>query len=393
MTRPRLVLVSRRFWPLVGGAETAMDRLAGALVARGCAVTVLTARWDARWPLELHRHGVRVVRLPQPRLRFWGTLQYLFALQRWLRAHRGEFDLAYVSMLKHDAYAVVGLGRRLGFPVVLRAEGAGPTGDCHWQLEARFGRTIKRRCAQAELLVAPSPPVERELIAAGYRRDRIRYAPNGVPVPLSRSAAAQAAARAALAAAQESLRLPSDAPLVVYTGRLHAGKDLATLVRSWPQVLAHVPHARLWLVGDGPEHAALHEQVRDEHLEGSVTLTGAFDDVGDVLAAADAFVLPSLAEGLSMSLLEALAVGLPAVVSDIPANRTLVTDGQTGRTFPPGDASALARALADVLADPAAAAPLGFAGRALVEREYSLDRMADEHCRLFEQLLATARKR
>ncbi|MEZ6069978.1 MAG: glycosyltransferase [Pirellulales bacterium] len=114
----RVVIVTRRFWPLVGSAETMTARLAAALAARLDRVTILTARWDRHWPEEIEHHGVRVVRLRQSQLRWWGTWQYVQAISRWLTQQRDEVDLVYVSMLKHDAYAAIGFGDRHGVPVV-----------------------------------------------------------------------------------------------------------------------------------------------------------------------------------------------------------------------------------------------------------------------------------
>ena len=86
-------------------------------------------------------------------------------------------------MLKHDAYVVVGAGRRRGFPVVLRPEGAGATGDIAWQGWGRFGKRIARRCREASAFVSISPAVTAELARAGYDPRRIVALPNGVPVP------------------------------------------------------------------------------------------------------------------------------------------------------------------------------------------------------------------
>lgn len=77
MKAPRVVLVSRRFWPLVGGAESAMANVAAEFKAQGAECTILTAAWDRSWPNEIVHHGVRVVRLRQPSLRFYGTWRYL----------------------------------------------------------------------------------------------------------------------------------------------------------------------------------------------------------------------------------------------------------------------------------------------------------------------------
>ncbi len=101
-------------------------------------------------------------------------------LRRWFA--RNLIDLAYVSMLKHDAYVAIGEGRSLGFPVVLRPEGAEATGDLAWQSWGRFGRTIGRRCRRTEAFVSISRAITSELLGAGYDAARIHELPNGVPV-------------------------------------------------------------------------------------------------------------------------------------------------------------------------------------------------------------------
>lgn len=387
----RVVLITRRFWPLVGGAEMVMARLAAEFHRRGLAVTLLTARWQRDWPQEIEHHGVRVIRLPNPASRFWGTWRYMHAVSRWLRGNRASFDLVYVSMLKHDAYAAIGEARRGRFPAVLRAEGAGLSGDCHWQLDANFGRRIKRRCLQADALIAPSPAIERELVVAGYPRDRIHYLANGVPVPPLGGAAAREEARTALAELDPALWLEPDAPLAVYTGRLHDMKGLDHLVSAWPAVLRCYPKARLWLVGEGSYRHALTEQIQNLGLAGRVLLTGAFDDVEDFLAAADLFVLPSLEEGMSLALLEAMARGLPVVATAIAANEVLVADGEHGRLVAKADPAALSAAIVDLWSHPEEAAKLGEQARRRVSAEFSLTKMVDEHLTLFERLLSAAR--
>lgn len=391
MTLPRVVLVTRRFWPLVGGAEIMAARFAAGLHARGAETTILTARWQPNWPGEIEHHGVRVVRLANPQTRVWGTWCYMRALGQWLSKNHAAFDLAYVSMLKHDAYAAIAAARRHRFPVVLRAEGAGLTGDCHWQLEANFGLQIKRRCQRADAFVAPSPAIERELIVAGYARNRIHYIPNGVDIPDERDEASRAAARADLAEADASLAIGESAPLVVYTGRLHAMKGLEYLVRAWPTVLARVPDARLWLVGDGPFRQEINELIGSLGLWGFVYLAGPFDDVEDFLRAADVFVLPSLEEGMSLAALEAMAGGLPVVATDIPANKAILEDNVTGRLVPPRDSDRLAAAILGLLEDGPAGEALGRAARQQASGRFSLDRTLDGHLQLFEQLLAARR--
>jgi len=377
---------------LIGGAESAMGYLAAEFQSQGAETTILTARFEPDWPVEFRHHGVRVLRLPNPALRWWGTWRYMRAIECWLKEHRHEFDLVYVSMLKHDAYAALGAAKSDHFPVVLRAEGAGVTGDCVWQLEATQGRRIKRRCYQADAFFAPSAAIEREFIAAGYDRKRIHRFANPVPLPPLRTPESRRAAREALSQIQPSLMLDPVAPLAVYTGRVHAGKGLADLVAAWATVDAARPDARLWIVGEGPIQAALHEQINDLGLSGKVVLAGVFAELSDVLAAADLYVFPSYEEAMSLALLEAMAAELAVVASDIEGNRPLVQSGENGLLAPPRDPPVWAAAILSLLGDADVRARMGAAARQRVAREYTVPQIAGQQLQFFEELI-TARAR
>ena len=385
MSPLRLVLVTQRFWPLMGRAARATANLAAELVSRKIDVTVLTVRWHPLWPPEVTCGGVPVVRLAGPPGRGRSTTRYVKALARWLEQNRDRYDLVYVSMLKHEAYAALRATRK-GVPVVLRAEAAGRFGDCVWQLEAKRGRRIKQACMKADALIGPSRLIERELIAAGYPRHRVHYLAYGVPIPPARSPTRKASAHTALAAANAGLRMPDDAPLAVYTGRLRATKGLTELVSAWQRVVASRPEARLCLAGEGPLRKGLEEQIVGLGLSGRVVLAGVFDSVEELLAAADLFVLPSREEGPSLALLEAMAAGLPIVATDVPGTREPVTDGQHGLLVPGQDVDALSAAILRLLDTPELAARLGAAARDRARTRFSLAQMADAHLKLFESL-------
>ena len=369
-----------------------MAALAAEFAARSLPVTLLTARWQRTWPAEISYRSVPVVRLANPTNRVWGTFRHMQSLGRWLRRHRDRYDLVYVSMLKHDAYAALAaVGGQL--PVVLRAEGAGPTGDCRWQQEARCGRRIRNRCATADAIVVPSRAIESELTAARYPRQRIHYVPNGIAIPPGRSPGAQLAARNALAATSLSLRTPPGAPVAVYTGRLHSAKGLVDLVTAWEPIATRWPEARLWLVGEGPLQEELEAEIEARSLSNHVVLAGVFDNVDELLAAADLFVLPSWEEGMSLALLEAMAAGLPVVATDIPGNRDLVTDGATGLMVPIRDPARLSQAIERLLNAPDLRVRLGTAAREVAVSRFSLARMADQHLELFARIVAARGKR
>ena len=163
--------------------------LSAALIARGGKAMILTARWESTWPPEITHRGVRVVRLPHPPQRIWGTLRYMREISRWLGDHRDQFDLAYVSQLKHDAYVAVRTGRKQKFPVVLRATGGGELGDCHWHAIGRCGMRIRRETRRATAIVAPSPAIRDELLAAGFPSSAVvLFAVSGVPIEALRPA-------------------------------------------------------------------------------------------------------------------------------------------------------------------------------------------------------------
>jgi glycosyltransferase involved in cell wall biosynthesis len=388
----RIVLVSRSFWPLLGGPEVNLTRLAAGLHARGAAVTVLTACWQPDWPETFEDRGVHVVRLAPPAGSRWATLAYIARLSRWLQHHQHEFDLVYVSELKHEAYAAMFASRRSGFPVVLRAEHAGLSGDCHWQLTAPCGRRIKRRCQQATSIVAPTAAVERELIAAGYPRDRLRVIRGGVPIAPDSAPDGRADARAALAQTNPHLSLAGAGPVAVYVGRLSAeAKGLSDLLQAWRKVVNILPKARLWIVGEGPDAERLRAEVAALDLVSSVAFAGAFDDVDDFLQAADLFVMPTRESRASMAMLEAMSWGLPIVATATGETQEFIQHGQQGWLVPPADPALLAEGILKLVQNQGLAASLGLGARRSASHEFNFARVVEQHWSLFQETLDRSR--
>lgn len=366
----KVALVTRRYPPLIGGAEKVLNYLAAAMAAEGAEVTVATSRVPGASPESAASSPVPVVRLPTSRLRFAGTALYMRSLGRWLVRHQP--DLIYASMLKHDAYVAVGAGERLGVPVVLRPEGAGATGDLAWQRWGRFGRRIGERCKAASAVVAISPAIRDELVADGYDPAKVHDLPNGVPVPEEpwQPAPPEVATKHAM-----------------YVGRLAPEKNLDVLIKSWAIVERVRPQAHLTLIGEGPERPRLEGLIRSLGLGSCVDLAGAIDDPTSALRLADLFVLPSREEGMSVALLEAMALGLPVVATAIPGNRGLVADGEHGRLVPPGDPEAMASAILRRWSEPAEAQRMAEAARGRVVQDFSIEAMARSHLDLFARLV------
>jgi glycosyltransferase involved in cell wall biosynthesis len=382
----RLVVVTRRFWPMLDEAEGWLATLVVELARAGVQVTVVTARWDSEWPYQIDFHGATIVRLPFSNRRGWGTLRYMRALTHWLRANEHQFDLVYIAGLRHDAYAALAAVRD-GIPMVLRVDRVGLSGECHWQLDAAFGGRIKKRCFQAAAYAAIGASAERELIAAGYPRPRITRLPAGVAPGAARVPATRDAAREAFADAHPALGLTESARLALFVGELHPEKGLSDLVQSWRILRDTWPNARLWIVGEGAAASTIKMQVLDAGLDPWIELTGHIDDDEDLFLAADVLVNPSLEESLPFPVLRAMAVGCPVVASDIPAHRELIDHEQEGLLVPVENPAALASAIGRVWSQPEEAAQWAEAARAKATRDFPVAKMLDAHLQLFERLV------
>jgi glycosyltransferase involved in cell wall biosynthesis len=176
-------------------------------------------------------------------------------------------------------------------------------------------------------------------------------------------------------------------PTLVSVGRFKAPKDFLTLARA----IAALPPGTLHtlVVGDGPEREAIEAELNRLGLGEAVELLGERDDVQQLLAAADIFALATRSEGLPLSILEAMAAGLPVVASAVGGVPELVVDGETGFLVPPGDEAAFATALRKVVADGDSRRRLGRAGRARAETLFDLPEFHEAHLELYRAELAS----
>ncbi len=163
---------------------------------------------------------------------------------------------------------------------------------------------------------------------------------------------------------------------IVFVGRLDPVKGAPLLIEAMVEVLRLHPDARLTMVGDGPARAHAEARATELGIQGAIHFAG-FQTQGQVaaiLAGSDLLVLPSFAEGVPVVLMEALASRIPVIASRVAGVQELVEDGVMGYAVPPGDITALAQKIGEVLADPVAAQRMGEAGRIRVETEFNIAR-------------------
>jgi sugar transferase (PEP-CTERM/EpsH1 system associated) len=186
-------------------------------------------------------------------------------------------------------------------------------------------------------------------------------------------------------------RRPAGPPRAIHVARLNLIKDQKTLLKAARLVANASPDFRLDIVGDGPEREVLYRLCDEWKLGEHVVFLGERDDVKDLLRAANLFVLSSSGEGLSLTLLEAMATGLPVVATRVGGNPEVVIHGKTGLLVPAESPSALAEAILSLWRDPAHARQLGEAGRRRVEVEFDLRQVTVAYERLYRKLLARKR--
>jgi len=235
----------------------------------------------------------------------------------------------------------------------------------------------------ASTLIAVSQQVRQMVIEKeGVRPERVQVILNGVEIQQAEQPTALVRQKV-----RQELGLPPECPLLLTVGRLTEQKGHSCLIKAVPSVLAQHPGAVFAFAGEGPLQAELADLSGQLGVSKSVRFLGLRQDVRRLLQAADAFVLPSLWEGMSMALLEAMAEGLAVVASDVEGIGDLVEPGVDGLVVPPRDPAALAAAVIGLLDETELRRSLGQAARQKVADDFSVEAMCGRYADVFWGIL------
>ena len=291
--------------------------------------------------------GVRVITLDTPtgfRVGLWRQLARLFRQER--------VDVVH----SHDDRPLI-----YGMPAAWWAGVPKRIHTHHHGRLAQFSRRqlfLMRQAARfAEHFVCVSRDSARYMIEQGIPAARVQTIWNGID--LTRFA----------------YQGPSDDGPIVTVARLSPEKVIANLLHAAERVVKTFPHLRFEIAGDGPCRAELEQLARDLGLSEHVHFHGEVRDIPALLSRARLFVLPSLSEGISLTLLEAMARGLPVVTTNVGGNPEVVEDGTTGFLVPAANPEVLARAIELLAVDPARGRQMGRAGRQRVENNFNIRTM------------------
>jgi glycosyltransferase involved in cell wall biosynthesis len=374
-------MISPQFRPLVGGYERAAERLSLALADAGTRVLVIAERRDRRWPAVENIGGCEVRRLYCCYRRRVHVVTSLLSLACFLLRHGRAFNVWHVHQYGHHAAVAVAMGYFLHRPVVLKLTSSAAMG-----IETALGRGLAgwilhflhRRVAAC---ITTTDETRAEAIRFGIPLERIHLIPNGVD-----GAEFAPALPEERAAARGMLGLTCER-LVLYVGRLSAEKDALTLLNAWAAVDSTLRKgALLALVGDGPDEDQIRVRAQTRDLAGSVHVAGARRDVAIWYRAADLYVICSRNEGLSNTMIEALASGLPVISTRVSGSSILVESPPAGLVVEVGDVESLATAIERLLADASMRKRLGKNARLAFEARFSLETLSKKMLLVYEKL-------
>jgi glycosyltransferase involved in cell wall biosynthesis len=368
--------ITLRYKPVkAGGAERQLERLASALAAKGLDVAILT--WDGgctRLPRREISGGVTVYRLKE-RCIMWGGKRRLagiwvgLTMLKFLLSHRRNIRFVHVHDLFETAFFAKFWCAFLRIPCAAKATGIRSIYNGIHSRWGAMGIFFWKCITGTKWVIAMSPYIERTLMSYKIPAGKIMLVPNGVDVPANVPARADK---------------PNGCFTMASTSALIKGKRMEIAIEALAILSKTCPDIRLAAAGAGPEKASLERLCQTKGISDNVRWLGFLEDVEGLLRDADIFIHPSEYEGVSNSILEAMALGLPVIVRDAEFNSGLVIDGVTGLKFD-GTPEGLASCIKRLKDDRDMRMALGRNARDKVLREYGFSTVCGKYLSALER--------
>lgn len=302
-------------------------------------------------------------------------LSCLWNLCSIVRKHKIELIHAHEFMM--NVYGTMA-GLLTGTPVVATLHGK----NYFWVKPRR--RIAYRFVSRFSKMVAVSEDLKNFLAErAGVSKNRIITLYNGIDCKTYDGELSPGK----IASVKESLSIPPDSPVIGTVGMLAPVKDHETLLATAVRVILERPEAIFLIVGDGPLKDRLKDLAYRSNIEKNVRFTGFRKDIPDLLQIMDVYICSSESEGLSLSILEAMAAGIPIVATNVGGNPEIVLEGETGFLVPTKDPEALASKINLLLNDQLLARKIGENGRQRVYEKFSIEQMVNSYQLLYDKAL------
>ena len=379
-----ILMVCPQFHPLVGGYERSALRLSAQLAATGHLVTIITEQRNKQWPKAEHVNGLRIRRLWcvfQPRVHLPTSLLSLF----WFLLTQGrQFQIWHIHQYGPQAVLTIALGKLLNRPVILKLTSSEQmslmqstatlplTGVCTWLLQ------------RVNNVIAMTEETYHEAVHFGFPERNIVKIGNGIDTdcfqPLRTSKCDDLRRKHGIKARG----------VVVSVGRLSPEKNHEGLLEAWRLALPELPQGwKLLLIGDGHMRESLQSLIVKYNLDQTVRIVGQQDNVEEWLALADIYVMTSHNEGLSNTMLEAMATGLPVITTEVSGTKENIREHDAGIVVPCGDMNGIASAIIKMVSSKDIRKQQGKHGHDVIARHYSISHVTEKYLELYQQLVVS----
>ena len=381
----RVLMVSQRMLPHVAGAELQAFRLARSLRNCGVDAQIVSTKFERGLARREVIEGVPVRRLAVLRGSTSAAVKtsQLISTASYVAAHARSFDVIHghcVSAATLGAALGAMIGRR---PVIIKPSLGGAGGELRKITDNPAARWIIPLLRRVDRFAVLDQSIADELIQIGVCQERLLSVANGVDLELFRPASSEERRwiRARLGL--------GEGPLALFVGQIVERKGVRELLEAWRLMRTSIDDATLAFVGDGPQAGSVRREA--EQPGSNVKLLGVRRDVAEVMRTADVLVLPSHNESFSNVVVEAMACGLPVVVSCAGVLRTFKIDGVAGKVVDPNSPAAIAHALGEILRSPERREELGAGGRSLVER-FDFHQVTHQYLSIYQSLIESYRR-
>jgi glycosyltransferase involved in cell wall biosynthesis len=312
------------------------------------------------------------------------TLSALWSQLWFLLIHGRRFDVWHAHQYGVRTALAIALGKLLGRPVILKVTSTGTQGLAAHLDREHLPALVRRLHRRLDAVVATTRETYAEACRFGIPQQRVHLFGNAIDVDAFRPRTSDEQTQL-----RESLGIDA-AGVVIYVGRFANEKNPLALVHAWSLATPHLPGWKLLFLGEGPLEAELGSAITDLGLSGTVAIIGRKANIPGWLGASDIYALTSIREGLSNSLIEAMAAGLPAVCTQVSGVEELVREPGSGFVVQQGDDAGFASALVRLAQDANLRARMGHMGRKVAEDRFACDVMARLHVNLYTSLLDAA---
>jgi glycosyltransferase involved in cell wall biosynthesis len=380
----KILMIIAQYHPVAGGAEKECQKISRRLREEGLRVSVLTQSCEGLPDYE-EIDGTPVYR----KMKGWHLYEYTYMLSvLWfLVRHIREYDIIQCFGLYLFIPPVALIKYLFNKRAVARIEGPGSSGDFHRIAKLKFGNLILKSTRMFDHIISISADICREIKDNDIPDKSVVSIPNSVDVHHFQPG--------------ENGR-KGKVRSICFIGRLADEKGLPHLIRALEGVKKEWEGIKLFIVGDGPLRSDLEALARQLSLMEEIVFTGNTDSVLSYYQAADVFVLPSLSEGLPLSLLEALSCGLPVIATAVGGNREIIDPDYAGEPIPvsqyrigeygllvnPEDVEGLVSAVLRLLKDEVLSNQMRKKTRSYVQQSYGLDRVIGEYRALYSGLVS-----